>query len=322
MRTPAPAWLFHAPVVYSQRSIDVGILQRDSLDMDLTETLGACRDLHRRFPQLIEQESAYVAKHDIGLVVGDIPPLGFEVAARSSIPSVAISNFVWSWIYRAYVCHRPGFLPLIEEMERFYSTTTLALTLPYSCNMDVFPRQEPIPWIARTSNLTKAEARKAFELPQAAVIVLLSFGGFGMDRLPWNILRDLRDFFFVTTGKSKQIDGNVLILPNVQRHYEDLVRAVDVVVTKPGYGIVADAIAHQVAVLYTERGDFPEYPRLVEALNDCATATFIPQRELLSGNLAPYLTSLLQKERNWPAVPLAGATVGAEKIVTLLDRPR
>ena len=37
-------------------------------------------------------------------------------------------------------------------------------------------------------------------------------------------------------------------LPEAQRKYEDLVRAVDVVVTKPGYGIVADVISHQVRV--------------------------------------------------------------------------
>ena len=76
-------------------------------------------------------------------------------------------------------------------------------------------------------------------------------------------------------------------LPEAQRNYEDLVRAVDVVVTKPGYGIVADVISHQVRILYTERGEFAEYPHLVQALDECATAEFIPQEQLLSGNMDP-----------------------------------
>ena len=42
--------------------------------------------------------------------------------------------------------------------------------------------------------------------------------------------------------------------------YEDLVRAVDVVVTKPGYGIISECIANDTALLYTSRGDFREYP--------------------------------------------------------------
>ena len=72
-------------------------------------------------------------------------------------------------------------------------------------------------------------------------------------------------------------------------------------------------------MLYTDRGEFPEYPRLVEALHDCATAEFIPQSELLSGNIAPFLQMLLQKPPSWPAISLNGAEVAAEKIIRLLD---
>ena len=155
-------------------------------------------------------------------------------------------------------------------------------------------------------------------LPQTAALVILSFGGLGLQRLRWDKLKEMRDYVFVTTADEKKLDGNILVLPDAQRHYEDLVRAVDVIVTKPGYGIVADAIAHQTPMLYTDRGEFPEYPRLVQALNDCAIAEFIPQAELLSGNLEPYLKWLLDKSPNWPAVELNGAQVAAEKILALM----
>jgi L-arabinokinase len=48
--------------------------------------------------------------------------------------------------------------------------------------------------------------------------------------------------------------------------YEDLVRAVDVVISKPGYGIISDCIASGTAVLYTSRGRFPEYEVLVREM--------------------------------------------------------
>jgi hypothetical protein len=185
--------------------------------------------------------------------------------------------------------------------------------------MEIFPRQEPIPWVGRTSLLTKQEARKAFRLPQSATLVLLSFGGLGLERLPWSNLKQLGDFFFVTTGETKQETNNLCVLPEAQRNYEDLVRAVDVVVTKPGYGIVADVISHQVRTLYTKRGEFAEYPYLTQALDECATAEFIPQDELLSGNLAPYLTRLLNKKERWPAVSLDGAEAAAARILGLID---
>ena len=101
--------------------------------------------------------------------------------------------------------------------------------------------------------------------------------------MPLAELVEQREFFFVTTGVNRNLDGNLLVLPDTQSQYEDLVRAVDVIVTKPGYGIVADVLAHRVPMLYTDRGNFPEYPHLVQALNDYATAEFIPQDELLDG---------------------------------------
>jgi UDP-N-acetylglucosamine:LPS N-acetylglucosamine transferase len=111
----------------------------------------------------------------------------------------------------------------------------------------------------------------------------------------------------------------VRVLSVAQRQYSDLLRAVDAVVTKPGYGIVADILAHRLPVLYTERGEFPEYPRLVQALSELATAEFIPQADLLAGNVRPQLKRLFNKQPNWPAVALNGAAVAAEKILTLVD---
>ncbi len=287
--------------------------------MVLDKTLEACRALHNNAGRIIDEELTFIRENQVRLIAGDIPPLCFEIAARAGVPSMAITNFTWNWIYRAYLREHPDFLLLIEEMETFYGKATLSLTLPYPCTMNVFPRQEAIPWITRVSSLTTEQARTKFQLPQCATIVLLSFGGTGLARLPWARLMQLREFFFVATGESKEIGDNLLILPDMQRQYEDLLRAVDLIVTKPGYGIVADVIAHRVPMLYTDRGEFPEYPRLVEALNHCATAEFIPQSGLLSGNIAPYLRKLLEKKRNWPEVGLDGAQVAADKILALMD---
>jgi UDP:flavonoid glycosyltransferase YjiC (YdhE family) len=319
VRTTAPEWLIQSRVIPSRQTIDIGIVQKDSLDMDLGRTLLACQALHHNIPGVIQQEMDFVREHQIRLIVGDIPPLCFEIAARASIGSVAIGNFTWSEIYRAYIKNYPGFIPLIEEMEDFQRKASLALTLPYACGVDVFPLRRPIPWIARTSMLTREQARIAFGLPQSATIVLLSFGGLGLKRIAWRKLKELSGSFFVTTGETGREFDNVRFLPEAQRKYEDLVRAVDVVVTKPGYGIVADVISHQVRALYTDRGDFSEYPYLVQALNEYATAEFIPQDELLSGNVESYLDRLLNKKQNWPAVPLDGARIAAEKILALTE---
>jgi UDP:flavonoid glycosyltransferase YjiC (YdhE family) len=287
--------------------------------MELQPTLDACMAIHAEVPALIEEEIAFISQHNISLIVGDVPPLCFEIAARVGVPSVAITNFSWSGIYRGFLHALPEFGALIEEMENFYRKTTLALSLPYSCEMDIFPSQEMIPFITRSSALDPREARDQFGLPRSATVVLLSFGGNGLDRLHLERLLEQKDFFFVGTGEASRKERNLLILPDAQRNYVDLVRAADVIVSKPGYGIVADVIRHQVPLLYTERGDFAEYPYLVKTLQDCATAEFIPQDDLISANLTPYLKSLLSKDKHWPPVAINGASVAAEKVLSLLS---
>ena len=322
VRTTAPEWLFYhpaRPVSYTSQSIDVGVIQPNSLRMDLGATIQACRELHDRLPMLIEQEVRFIKQQKIDLIVGDIPPASFEIAAQADIPSVAITNFTWDVIYRAYADEHPGFIPIIDEMTCFYNKASLALTLPYPCDMSMFPHRETIPWIARLSSLNRTQARAAFGLPERESIVLLSFGGLGLADFPWRRLDDFPEYFFVTTG-SGQSSSNLLVLDDPQRHYEDLLRAVDVIVTKPGYGIVADLLAHRLPVLYTERGAFPEYPFLVKALNDLATAEFIPQDVLLSGNIQPYIAALLEKNPARGSVDLNGAAVAAGTILELLDR--
>ena len=65
--------------------------------------------------------------------------------------------------------------------------------------------------------------------------------------------------------------------------YEDLVAAVDVVATKPGYGIIAECAAHQTAILYTSRGHFVEYEVLVREMPRYVRSQFIPQEALFAG---------------------------------------
>jgi L-arabinokinase len=147
--------------------------------------------------------------------------------------------------------------------------------------------------------------------------VLLSFGGLGLERLPWKTLQRLRDYYFVGTDNRTQRGGNIFVLPQMQREYCDLMRAADVIIAKPGYGIVADILAHQTPVLYVERNDFPEVPYLAQALNELTTAEFLPLDDLLSGSIEPQLVRLLKHDRHWPAVALNGAEIAAEKIIAL-----
>jgi hypothetical protein len=86
---------------------------------------------------------------------------------------------------------------------------------------------------------------------------------------------------------------------------------VDIVVTKPGYGIIAECVANNSAILYTSRGHFPEYEVLVREMPRWLRCGFISNEDLLGGRWQEPLDQL----RNQPPAPERIGTDGAERAV-------
>ena len=155
--------------------------------------------------------------------------------------------------------------------------------------------------------------------------MLLSFGGLGLRSLQFSALAELRSFQFLSepTGSETPPNVRVLSLADLAVHgmtYLDLVAAADVVVTKPGYGIVTDAIACRTRMVYTERGDFPEYPILVEEMTRWLPAVHVSNADLLEGRLQPALDAVLAAP--FPAPPrMDGAEVAARALLAEVRSP-
>jgi L-arabinokinase len=168
-------------------------------------------------------------------------------------------------------------------------------------------------------------------------VVLVSFGGFGLDGLPLDAVAARRHFTVVTTSAPRAegaggadaalvsrtragtvvVDERALYTSGVR--YEDLVAAADVVVTKPGYGIVAECIANGPAVLYTSRGPFAEYDVLVREMPRYLRCHFIDQAALRAGRWETALEALLEQSLPPERARTDGADVVARRALALLD---
>ncbi len=100
--------------------------------------------------------------------------------------------------------------------------------------------------------------------------------------------------------------------------YEDLVRAVDVVATKPGYGIISECLANDTALLYTSRGDFIEYDVLVEAMPRFLRSAFIGHDDLFAGDWTPHLDALLAQAEPPERPATDGADVAAARLLAMI----
>ncbi|EMP08824.1 hypothetical protein LEP1GSC124_1059 [Leptospira interrogans serovar Pyrogenes str. 200701872] len=71
--------------------------------------------------------------------------------------------------------------------------------------------------------------------------------------------------------------------------------ACDFVITKPGYGILSEAVYAKTPVLYTDRGNFPEVPYLHKSLTEEIPSSYISNEDLFLFRL----DKPLQKANVW-----------------------
>lgn len=307
---------------------DVGIVQRSSVEHDHEATARAAVEFYSSWDERIAAELRRLAGLDVALIVADIPPIAFEVATALGVPSVAIANFTWDWIY----ADEPALKDqtwLIERIAAAYRHATVALELPFSGGFEVFPARQRLPLIARQPTRARAETRSALGIPATRPAALLSFGGYGMPALDLNRVDAAPGWTLVTTDRVTP--GGPALGAHVVRiderafrstgfRYEDLVAAVDAVITKPGYGIIAECITAGTAMLYTSRGHFREYDVLVGSLPRYVRSRFISQADLFAGRWRDALDALMAQPAPAETMATDGASHAAEELGRKLRR--
>lgn len=337
VRTSAPRRLFEAALGSTVRidpfQPDTGVAQLDSLHVDVRRSIADAWAFHRNLDVKADAEASYLDGVGPALVVGDIPPLAFEAAHRAGARSAAIFNFTWDWIYEAYAEHRVMAPELVPTLRAAYRRATIGWRVPLACGRGPFARVVDVPLIARRSTRDPEEVRHRLHVPSDRPLVLVSFGQYGLGAVNWSALAPDDGYrFVVTPGPGSRaatwpaktpgssivvIDEDALTRAGVR--YEDLVAAVDAVVTKPGYGIIAECAANEAAILYTSRGAFAEYDRLVAEMPRFVRCAFIGHDDLFGGRWAAHLDRLMALPKPPPA-DVSGADRVADAMLKMLDR--
>jgi len=335
VRTGAPRWFFdtalRAPVEWQPAECDTGVVQVDSLHVDVEETLRRAADFHETLDERARAEAQMPWLRAAALVVGDIPPLACAAAHAAGVPSLVLGNFSWDWIYEGYE-ETPRLAPrLVEAIRRAYARANGALRLPLHGGFEPFRTVIDVPFVARRSRHDPAQVRERLALPRDATLVLASFGGYGVRALDAAGLAALEGYTVLVTAdpraerRGSGTSGGPVgsAFPSTVRYvderalgqagfaYEDLVAAVDIVATKPGYGIIAECAANDTAVLYTSRGRFPEYDVLVRGMARYVRCEFIPPDDLMAGRWQEPLDRLARQPRQAERADVTGADVVA-----------
>ncbi|MGC9503079.1 glycosyl transferase [Baaleninema sp.] len=319
MVTTAPRWLLESYIdgefLYRPRALDVGVVQSDSITTDRHATLEKLRDIQRRQNDLIAAEVNFIRLNRVGLVLADIPPLAAPIAQTAGIPGWMMSNFGWDFIYRDW---GGEFLEVADWIGECFQQCDRLFRLPMHESLAAFPHITDAGLTGGTPRYSIDELRQLLGItaPRDRT-VLLSFGGLGLQKIPYDTLNDFPEWQFLS------FDLNAPELPNLvnvlhlerqgklPRHLRpvDVMPLCDRVVSKPGYSTFAEAMRLDLPIVTITRDGFAETPLLLEGLKNCARHQIISPTDFLAGHW-----DFLRQPVEPPKTPHRFATDGNETI--------
>lgn len=299
-------------------AFDIGLVQKDSIQSDLPATLKKLENLYEYEEELIAEERSFFKLNKIGLVVADIPALPLDAAQRSGILNIAIGNFSWDWIYEAYRETNSRWQFFIDKFRRIYKQTDLLLRLPFAPEMPQFPNKKNIPLLA-TPGIARRE--KIMDLSSNDICaekpwILLSFTSLELDHAALEKLRKLSvQFEFFSVQPLEWVDSCVHAIDRHQVCFADVLASCDFVISKPGFGLVSECIVNDKPLIYADRGDFAEYPYLVEGIEKYLKNVYLPSDQLYAGDIASALQQIKQARPARTSLERGGAELIAEELI-------
>ncbi len=294
---------------------DIGLVQHDNVRIDLEGTREVLAQWRENEKAILEEEIRFLREENVKGVVSDVAFIPFMSSRACDIPSVGVGNFTWDWIYEAYCRSDQRWEEIVAWIKKAYGMCGLFLQLPMHGECSACPTVKSVPLVARRSHANLKEIRKALSFQENRKHFLLAFTDLKLEERALKRIEAIDWACFVHRKPLKLQLSNSICVTEPQMLYQDVLAACDGVITKPGYGIVSDCLAHGTPTLYTDRGPFPEYEILVRELHSSLPALHIPSRELLEGRWEKHLKGLASMPKKTTQVPLDGASVCARMIL-------
>ncbi|MCW6034785.1 glycosyl transferase [Spirulina subsalsa FACHB-351] len=317
--TTAPHWLLysyiHGDFIQRVRGLDVGVIQVDSLTMDREATLAKLREIQDSQHRIIAGEVDFIRTNGVGLVLADVPPLAAPIAKMAGVPCWMMSNFGWDYIYRDW---GGEFNRIADWMRDCYSQCDRLFRLPFHETMSAFSQITDVGLTGGTTRYTPETIRQIFHLVQPRDrTILLSFGGLGLQTIPYPKLQDFPDWQFITFDANAPDWDNIVKVTDNQYRPVDFMPLCGRVVSKPGYSTFSEALCVGTPIATITRTGFAESQLLMEGLQQYAFHQIIDSDAFFQGTWEFLRQPLIPPKSSTP-LPTNGTETIAQNVVDYL----
>ena len=322
VRTAAPPAVFQPlpPSMIQPSEIDCGMVEADPLAIDAQRTFAKLLDFMKQREAIVSAEVDFVRRIQPALIVSDIPFLAGDVAERTGVRCIGISNFSWDWIYDELFVGNSVYQPISAQIHDAYLKFDHLLELPFGRIGPKLPI-ERVPLIAPQRRREQDEilSRLGISTDDNRPRVLFGTRGGVSPQVLGAAAKELPDMFLIfphalPPGMPRNTIGAELS-PSLD--FSDLLSICDVVVSKLGYGIVSECVASRVRLVFPRRTGFAE-----DRITESQMQAYVPIQEIsrddyLAGRWAHSIRDVLEKPMPTATIDANGAQVCAEHIIRI-----
>jgi hypothetical protein len=305
-------------VTLRNRQFDVGMVQLDSIRVDVEVTRRRVEELGAHWDVLVDREARWLSEKSVSMVVCDIPAIPICAAKRVGMPALVVANFSWDWIYEEFAERDVRWRPLVERFAQAYAQADLLLKLPFSGPMEVFPRQVAIPLVASPGRRRREDLARVTGADPAHTWVLLSFTTLAWDDAALHNVQRIENHEFFTVQPLEWQGRNLHAVHRDVIPFSDVLASVDIVVSKPGFGLLSECVVNRKPLVYADRSDFREYAILEREMKRYLACVHMPAEALYRGDLEPWLRRAQSLPPPTETLPADGGKKAAEIITTIL----
>jgi len=273
---------------YVPRATDFGLVMHSALRIDLEASAARYRALHRDWERRVVAEAAAMEALAADLLLADVPYLSLAAAERAGLPALALCSLNWAGVYRELFGHRPEAPGILDQMEAAYNGARLFLCPQPSMPMPELSNVHAIGPLARLGRDRRQALRARLGLRDGQRLVLLAPGGVPT-RLPMERWPAMEDVHWLVPAAWQTRRPDATELESLQMDFVDVLRSVDALVGKCGYGTVAECVCNGTPMVYVARPDWPEDPYLADWLTRHGRCASVSRDELEEGRLAQAL---------------------------------
>ena len=288
LRTTVPASFFHNHLTIqwtlSPVEQDIGCIQDGPLKINIDATWAAHRRFHETWEARLSNEVAAMQAISPALVLADTPYLALEAGSRAQIPTIALANLTWDLVLKEF-CHASdhSHQQLIERIRGSYAKARLALRITPAPKIDAFSEMIDIGPIASPASPERDRLASVLALTPKERTVLVGFGGVPLTSLPLEQMEQLHPYRFLFDGPIPPEYSRIHSTKTLPFSFKSLLASVDIIMTKPGYGTIVEAVALQQPIVFVRRHNFADELPLVDYLQRHGRGVEMSMKEFEAG---------------------------------------